>query len=60
MPGVQGSADLGLGVQMKISDHLGLYLDPSAKYYFGANQPKTIRTQQPVMFNLEFGVRFDL
>ena len=60
VPGVQGSADLGLGVQMKISDHLGLYLDPSAKYYFGANQPKTIRTQQPVMFNLEFGVRFDL
>ncbi|MBR1575481.1 MAG: outer membrane beta-barrel protein [Bacteroidales bacterium] len=60
VPGVQGSAGLGLGIQMKLSDHMGLYLDPSAKYYFGADQPKTIRTQQNVMFNLELGVRFDL
>jgi hypothetical protein len=60
VPGLQGSAALGLGVQMKLSDHLGLYVDPSARYYFGANQPKSIRTQQKVMFNLELGVRFDL
>ena len=60
VPGLQGSAALGLGFQMNISDHMGLYLDPSARYYFGDNQPKSIRTQQRVMFNLELGVRFDL
>lgn len=60
VPGLQGSAALGLGFQLKFSDHLGLYLDPSARYYFGADQPKSIRTQQNVMFNLELGLRFDL
>lgn len=60
VPGLQGSAALGLGFQMNLSDHMGLYLDPSARYYFGENQPKSIRTQQRVMFNLELGVRFDL
>ena len=58
--GLQGSAGLGLGVQFNLTDEIGLYVDPSARYYFGANQPKTIRTQQNVMFNLELGVRFDL
>ena len=60
VPGLQGSAALGFGVQMKLSDNLGLYVDPSARYYFGDNQPKSIRTQQKVMFNIELGLRFDL
>ena len=60
VPGVQGSAGLGAGFQMNVTDRIGVYVDPSARYYFGADQPKTIRTQQNVMFNLEFGVRFDL
>ena len=58
--GLQGSAAVGLGVQMKITDELGFYVDPSARYYFGPYQPKSIRTQQGVMFNLEVGLRFDL
>lgn len=60
VPGLQGSAGLGAGFQMNVTDRLGVYVDPSARYYFGADQPKTIRTQQNVMFNLEFGIRFDL
>ncbi len=60
VPGVQGSAALGLGVSFNLSDHISLYLDPSARYYFGEGQPKTIRTQQPFMFNLELGLRFQL
>lgn len=60
VPGLQGSAGLGLGVQFNITDVIGVYVDPSARYYFGNNQPKTIRTQQNVIFNLELGVRFDL
>lgn len=60
VPGLQGSAALGLGVQFNITDEIGVYVDPSARYYFGKDQPKSIRTQQNVMFNLELGVRFDL
>ena len=60
VPGLQGSVGLGAGFQMNLTDRLGVYVDPSARYYFGAGQPKTIRTQQDVMFNLEFGIRFDL
>ena len=60
VPGLQGSAALGAGIQMNLADHLGLYLDPSARYYFGADQPKSIRTQQDVVFNLELGIRLDL
>ena len=58
--GMQWSAAVGLGVQFRISDHLGIYVDPSARYYFDCAQPKSIRTQQPLMFNLEAGLRFNL
>jgi hypothetical protein len=60
VPGLQWSADLGLGVQFRLTDHVGLYLDPSARYYFNSNQPKSIRTRKPFMFGFEAGLRFDL
>jgi hypothetical protein len=55
--GVQWSANLGLGVEFMLGRHLGLYLDPSAKYYFNCNQPKSIRTSEPFMFGCEIGLR---
>ena len=58
--GLQYSAALGLGVQFNFTDHFGIYVDPSARYWMGKDQPKTIRTQQPLMFNIEVGVRFEL
>lgn len=58
--GVQASAALGLGLQFTLTDHLGLYVDPSARYYFDCNQPKNVRTQKPLMFNFELGLRFNL
>lgn len=58
--GLQWSANLGLGVQFNLSNTIGLYLDPSARYYFDCNQPKSIRTKQPFMFGFEAGLRFDL
>ena len=58
--GLQWSADLGLGIQFRLTDHVGLYLDPSARYYFNSNQPKSIRTKKPFMFGFEAGLRFDL
>ena len=55
--GVQASANLGIGVEFLLGKHLGLYVDPSARYYFNCNQPKSIRTAQPLMFGLEMGLR---
>ena len=58
--GVQFSAAAGLGVQFRLTRFLGLYIDPSLRYYIPGNQPKSIRTQQPLMMNFEAGLRFDL
>ena len=58
--GLQWSANLGLGVQFNLSNNIGLFLDPSARYYFDCNQPKSIRTKNRFMFGFEAGLRFDL
>ena len=58
--GVQYSAALGLGIQFRIVGGLNLYFDPSLRYYFGNSQPTSIRTQMPLLMNLEAGLRFDI
>lgn len=55
--GIQLSANTGIGVEFMISRHLGLYLDPSLRYYFDNGQPKSIRTVQPLMLGFEMGFR---
>lgn len=60
VPGLQYSANAGLGVEFALGKHFGLYLDPSVHYYFDCGQPTSVRTQRPYMFNLEAGVRFNL
>lgn len=55
--GVQLSANLGIGVEFMLGKHLGIYLDPSLRYYFNCNQPKSIRTAQPLMLGFEMGLR---
>ena len=55
----QYSAGIGLGVEFKLSDSLGLYLDPSARYYFPCSQPKNIHTDKPFMVSFEAGLRFN-
>ena len=57
----QFSAGLGVGVEFKITPWLGLYLDPSFRYYFRPDlQPRSLRTIQPLRFDLEAGLRFSL
>lgn len=56
----QLSAGVGIGVQFRLADRLGLYLDPGVNYYFHSSQPKCIRTEHPLMFNFNAGLRFDL
>ncbi len=58
--GIQWSAGLGIGVEFTPWKHLGIYIDPSLRYYFDCNQPRSIRTAQPLMFGLEIGLRFML
>lgn len=56
-PGVQLSANAGIGVEFMLGKHLGLYIDPSVRYYFDCGQPKSIRTVQPLMLGFEMGLR---
>lgn len=58
--GVQLSANLGIGVEFLLGKHLGLYVDPSIRYYFDCGQPKSIRTAQPFMLGFEAGLRISL
>jgi opacity protein-like surface antigen len=55
--GVQLSANAGIGVEVMLGQHLGLYVDPSVRYYFDCDQPKSIRTAQPLMLGAELGLR---
>ena len=58
--GLQYSAAVGLGVEFRLSDRLGIYLDPSARYYFDCRQPKSIRTEKPFLLVFDAGLRFNL
>lgn len=58
--GAQLSANVGMGVEFLLGKYVGIYLDPSLRYYFDCNQPKSIRTAQPLMLGFEAGVRFNL
>lgn len=55
--GVQLSANAGIGVEFMLGEKLGLYIDPSIRYYFNNGQPKSIRTMQPLMLGFEMGFR---
>ena len=57
----QWSANLGVGVEYQLNPFLSLYLDPQFRYYFGTEQqPRSLRTIQPLRFDIEAGLRFNL
>lgn len=58
--GVQLSANLGIGVEFTLGKHLGVYIDPSLRYYFDCDQPKNIRSAHPLMLGFEIGLRAKL
>ena len=54
----QFSANIGIGVEFIIAQRLGIYIDPSVRYYFrNSRAPKSIRTDQPLMLAFEAGLR---
>lgn len=58
--GLQISANAGIGVEFALGKHVGIYIDPSLRYYFKGSQPESIRTAQPLMLGFEAGLRFNL
>ena len=58
--GIQLSANAGIGVEFLLGRYVGIYVDPSLRYYFHCGQPKSIRTAQPLMLGFEMGLRFNL
>lgn len=57
----QWSGTLGLGVEFKLTPYVGIYLDPSIRYFFATEkQPRSLRTVQPLRFDVEAGVRFSI
>lgn len=58
--GVQLSASAGIGIEYWITDMLGIYFDPTIRYYFDNRQTKSIRTEQPLQTGFETGIRLRL
>ena len=54
----QLSLGAGVGIEFMVMDNLGLYFDPSVRYYFATQkQPRSIRTVQPLRMDVEAGLR---
>ena len=55
----QWSVAAGLGVEFRLTPRMGIYMDPNVRYYFESErQPRSLRTIQPLRFDIEAGVRF--
>ena len=55
---LQLSAGVGIGVEFKFTPYLGIYFDPTLRYYFDCGQPRSLRTIQPLRMDFEVGLRF--
>lgn len=59
--GFQWSVNVGIGFEYRFVEFMGVYIDPRLTYYFQEkSQPFTVRSEQPLQFNLEIGFRFHL
>lgn len=58
--GVQLSASAGIGIEYWITDLIGVYFDPTIRYYFDNRQTRSIRTEQPLQTGFETGLRLRL
>jgi len=57
---LQWSVGAGVGIEYMFNSLVGVYLDPGVRYFFNCDQPKSIRTERPIMVNFDAGVRFSL
>ena len=56
--GVQLSATVAVGAELKLSKQIGLYAEAGAGYFFDNNQPLNYRTEHPLSLTLQAGARF--
>ena len=56
---LQWSVGTGIGLQYKLTPHIGLFAEPSLHYYIPTNSRiETYRTEHPVSVSLPIGIRF--
>ena len=58
--GLQWSVGSGLGMEFMLGSKTGLFVEPSIRYYFDCEQPKSVRTDKPFQLILRAGLRFNL
>ena len=58
--GLQWSIGGGFGLEFNPGQLVGIFAEPTFKYYFNCDQPKSIRTDKPFQMVLRIGVRFKL
>ena len=58
--GLQWSIGGGFGLEFNPGQLVGIFAEPTFKYYFDCDQPKNIRTDKPFQMILRVGVRFKL
>ena len=56
--GIQLSAAVAVGAELKLSKQIGLYAEAGAGYFFDNNQPLSYRTEHPLSLTLQAGARF--
>ena len=57
--GLQWSINGGLGVSYNFFKDMNLYVEPGFSYFFDCDQPMSKRTDDPFIFNLRVGLRYD-
>lgn len=55
--GVQLSATVAVGAELKLSQRVGIYAEAGAGYFFDNNQPLSYRTEHPLSLTLQAGAR---
>ena len=58
--GLQWSVGGGFGLEFNPGNNFGIFAEPTFKYYFNCDQPKSLRTDKPFQMILRVGVRFEL
>ncbi|MDR0193742.1 MAG: porin family protein [Myroides sp.] len=58
---IQTSVNFGVGMEYKLANGIGLFLEPGARYYFdNGSSIKTIYTEKPFDFNVQIGLRYSI
>jgi len=58
--GFQWSAQASIGMEYQISKQFKFYFEPGVTYFFENEQPFSIRTEMPLCFVLNTGIRFKI